>query len=99
MRTYSPLRTRTVGAVGLTVVAIVVVMLIGVYLKWFSSAVHVTVMSDRTGLLLDRGAAVRVSGVPVGEVRGTKLTDDHRVAIDVALDENKLGLIPQDVTA
>jgi len=99
MQTYSPLRTRTVGAVGLTAVAVVVVMLIGVYLKWFSSAVHVTVMSDRTGLLLDRGAAVRVSGVPVGEVRGTKLTDDHRVAIDVAIDKDKLGLIPQDVTA
>jgi phospholipid/cholesterol/gamma-HCH transport system substrate-binding protein len=99
MQTYSPLRTRTAGAVGLTIVAIVVITLVGVYLKWFSSAVHVTVMSDRAGLLLDRGAAVRVSGVPVGEVRGTELADDHRVAIDVALDKNKLDLIPQDVTA
>jgi len=99
MHQISPTHNRLAGAAGLLGVLLVVLCLIGVYLKWFASSVDVTVMSDRTGLLLDRGAPVRVSGVPVGEVRGSKVTSDHRVAITVAIDKGKAHLVPADVVA
>jgi phospholipid/cholesterol/gamma-HCH transport system substrate-binding protein len=91
--------TQLLGGVGLLVIAVVVALLIATYLKAFKPVVPVTVTSDRAGLLLDKGARVRVSGVPVGEVRSTKLQPDGTVKVEVALDEDKAGRVPSDVMA
>lgn len=93
------LRRRLIGGAGLACIALLVLGLIGVYLQWFRQVVDITVTSDRTGLLLDRGAAVRLSGIRVGEVRGASVAHDHKVAIHVAIDEDKAHLIPADITA
>lgn len=93
------LKKRVAGAVGLAAVSAVVLLLVGVYLKVFASSVDITVVSDRAGLLLDRGAAVRTYGVPVGEVRGVRLRDDGRVDIDVALDPESAEEMPANLTA
>jgi len=92
-------KRRFAGAVGLAAVGAIVFVLVGVYLKAFVSSVDITVISDRAGLLLDRGAAVRAYGLPVGEVRDVRLRDDGRVAIDVALDPESAQQIPANVTA
>ncbi len=91
--------TQLLGAAGLIVIALVAGLLIATYQKAFKPVVHVTVRADRAGLLLDKGARVRLSGVPVGEVRSTDPQPDGTVDIDVALDKGSADQVPSDVTA
>jgi len=98
-QSHSRHSTQLLGAGGLVVIVLVSAMLIATYLKVFEPVVHVTVSADRAGLLLDKGARVRLSGVPVGEVRGTTLEPDGSVSIDVALDKGSAYRVPSDVTA
>lgn len=91
--------TRLLGAIGLALVLGVSGLLVAVYLKAFADTLPVTVVADRAGLLLDKGARVRLSGVHVGEVRSTSLRDDGRVDIEVALDEDQADMVPEDVRA
>jgi len=95
----SKLRTRVTGVIGLLLVAAVVAGLLGIYLKVFKPVIEVTVMSDRAGLLLDKGSAVRAYGLPVGEVRGVRTAGGAQVAITIALDPDKVDMIPEDVGA
>jgi phospholipid/cholesterol/gamma-HCH transport system substrate-binding protein len=92
-------KTQILGAIGLAAIVGVSALLIATYQKTFIDVTHVTVESDRAGLLLDKGARVRLAGVAVGEVRGTTLRPDGTVAIDVAIDEDKKDLVPADVAA
>jgi len=91
--------TQILGAVGLVAIATVAGLLIATYQKAFVDVTHVTVDSDRAGLLLDKGARVRVSGVAVGEVRSTELQPNGRVKIDVAIDEGSADKVPANVVA
>lgn len=95
----SKLRTRAVGAVGLLAVAGVVAALLGMYQKVFTPVTEITVMSDRAGLLLDRGGSVRAFGLPVGEIQAVRQTDGDQVEIAVGLDPEDAERIPADVTA
>lgn len=92
-------RTQLLGAAGLAAIIGVSGLLIATYQKAFVDVTHVTVESDRAGLLLDKGARVRLAGVAVGEVRATKLRSDGTVEIDVAIDADKKDLVPADVSA
>lgn len=91
--------TQILGAVGLAIIVTICGLLIATYQRAFADVVMVTVESDRAGLLLDEGARVRMSGVPVGEVRSTAPTADGKVRIEIALDADKADLIPADVVA
>lgn len=91
--------TRALGAAGVALVLGVSGLLVAVYQKAFADTVPVTVVADRAGLLLDKGTRVRLSGVPVGEVRGSSLREDGKVDIEVAIDEDQVDLVPGDVTA
>jgi len=97
--THSKIRTRITGLIGLLLVAALVFGLLGIYLKLFKPVVEVTVMSDRAGLLLDKGSSVRAYGVPVGEVRGTRTAGNGQVEIKLALDPDKVDMISEDVDA
>lgn len=98
MEETSRFGTQVKGVIGLVVIAMIVAGLIGVYQKTFIPVTKVTVISDRAGLQLDKGSSVRAFGVPVGEVRSVKVRGDG-VAIEVALDKDKVKRIPADVTA
>lgn len=93
------LRRKAAGVVGFVAIGIVIAILVGMYQKVFTPVTEITVMSDRAGLLLDKGAAVRAFGAPVGEVREVRQADGGRVAITVALDPEAAKRIPADVTA
>lgn len=97
--THTRHATQILGAIGLVAIATVAGLLIATYQKAFVDVTHVTVDADRAGLLLDKGARVRLSGVAVGEVRSTELQPDGRVKIDVAIDEDKADRVPSNVTA
>ena len=96
---HSRQSTQLMGAAGLVVIAAVCALLIATYLQTFAGVVRVTVVSDRAGLLLDKGTRVRMAGVAIGEVRGADLRDDGKVDIDVAIDSDKAAQVPADVTA
>lgn len=95
----SRVRTQLLGAIGLTVIVTISALLIATYQRAFVDVVEVTVHTDRAGLLLDKGARVRMSGVSVGEVRGTRLSEDGTVVVSVALDADTADLVPADVRA
>ena len=98
MRISPRFRTQLLGAVGLLVIGLVVVGLYGTYQQWFRSATTVTIEADRAGLLLDKGASVRLYGVAVGQVRDVQATEDG-ARIEVALDPEQAELIPASSTA
>lgn len=98
-REHSKLATQLLGAAGLVVVIGACAFLVAMYQKAFVDVAHVTITSDRAGLLLDPGTRVRLAGVPVGEVRRISLSPDESVAIDVAIDADEMGRIPANVRA
>ncbi len=92
------IRTQLKGVVGLVVIAVIVTGLYGTYQQWFRSVTTVTVEADRAGLLLDKGASVRLYGVAVGQVRDVTATSDG-ARIEIAIDEDQAHLIPASSTA
>ena len=86
---------------GLCFIVLVVGLLalsVGVYRKVFTPAVMVTVVTDHTGLQLDRNADVKLRGVVVGQVRGIS-ADGRRARLRVALDPGSVARIPSNVVA
>lgn len=98
MHLSARIRTQLKGVVGLVVIAVIVTGLYGTYQQWFRSATTVTVEADRAGLLLDRGASVRLYGVAVGQVRNVEATSDG-ARIEIAIDDDQAHLIPSSATA
>lgn len=93
-------RRYIVGAAGL---GAVVVFVVGVGLD-YSQALpwqhqpEVTLTTTAAGLELDPGADVKLEGVPIGTVRS--VTSDGRMAtLHLALDSDRLSLIPRNVDA
>lgn len=97
--THARHHTQILGAVGLAVIVAVSSLLIATYQRAFADVVEVTVRTDRGGLLLDKGARVRMSGVAVGEVRSTEVEEDGTVEVAVAIDGDKADLVPVDAVA
>lgn len=93
------LRVRSQAVIGIAMIITLVAVLLGTYQKVFTKVVTVTVETDRAGLLLDKGSAVRAFGVPVGEVRSTKVVDGHTASVTIALDTSEARHIPNNVTA
>ncbi|BBY66096.1 MCE family protein [Mycolicibacterium helvum] len=85
--------------------AILVVFVIGsVALTWalfngsFKAFVPVTLESDRAGLVMEVGAAVKMRGVEVGRVRS--VTGGRQpVSLQLALDPDKVRYLPSNVNA
>lgn len=90
--------TQLKGLVGLVMIGLVIAILLGMYQKVFTSVTPVTIVSDRAGLQLSKGASVRAFGIPVGEVRSVDLDGDV-VKIEVALDKESDQRIPSGVKA
>lgn len=97
--THARHHTQILGTIGLAIIIAVSAFLIATYQRTFVDVVEVTVTTDRGGLLLDKGARVRMSGVAVGEVRSTKVRDDGTVAVAIAIDAEKAELVPADAVA
>ncbi|MFB9237564.1 MCE family protein [Plantactinospora siamensis] len=68
------------------------------YRKAFTPVARVTLHADRAGLQLRAGAAVKLAGVVVGEVRAVR-TDGSRATLRLALDPALTDRIPADVSA
>ncbi|MER6936233.1 MCE family protein [Nocardioides sp. NPDC127514] len=91
-------RKAAFGLVYVLVLALLVALSLGTYLKampWHRTA-EVTLLAARAGLALNLQADVKFQGVLVGTVRQVQ-TDTDGVRIKLALQPGKLDLIPADV--
>ncbi len=101
-RHHPPLRTA-----GTVALALVVVVVSTVYLQFhgeFTPAMHLTLVSDRAGLVMEPGGAKKVTynGVEIGRVAAVRAiqqddTTKAKLSLDVA--PKYIELIPANVTA
>ncbi|WP_410588002.1 MCE family protein [Amycolatopsis sp. lyj-23] len=94
----SRLRTQLAGVAFLGVLVLLGWLAVAIYDKDFDDAELVTLRADRVGNQLAPTAEVKVKGVPFGEVRAVRSTRTG-AEIDLALDPEKIGLLPGNVSA
>jgi phospholipid/cholesterol/gamma-HCH transport system substrate-binding protein len=89
---------RVYGVVFLLVLALLVGLTVAIYQKTFVDVVHVTLETNRVGNQLAPPADVKLRGMIVGEVRNVR-SDGEKATVDLALEPQTVGLIPENVTA
>lgn len=88
---------RPVAGLGtVLVIATIVVLAVAMFNGAFVSTVPVTVMADRAGLLLDRGARVKLNGAQIGTVSHVKETADGQAELTLAIDPGRLAIVPDN---
>jgi phospholipid/cholesterol/gamma-HCH transport system substrate-binding protein len=92
------LRFQLLGLVFLVVAALFFVTTVAIYNKDFTPVTQVRLETDHVGNQMRKGADVKVRGVLVGEVRSIEVDGDH-AALDLALDPDKIDVIPANVSA
>lgn len=94
----STLRRRLLGVLFIAVIVAFVALSVAIYNKSFSSSVPVTLATDKVGNQLQENSDVKVRGLIVGQVR--KITPTDRGAeLELAIDPEKAGIIPSNVSA
>ena len=63
----------------------------------FAETADITVLSPRAGLVMNPDAKVQFHGVQVGKVRSIEGLNDGRAAIHLAMDPDRLAIIPANV--
>ncbi|WP_395110934.1 MCE family protein [Actinomadura sp. SCN-SB] len=91
-------RYRLLGLSMVLVMALLPALTAALFNKAFTPVTKVTVRAERAGLQLLPRSDVKVRGLIVGEVRGTRATADGAV-IELALDPDRAKLIPGNVQA
>jgi phospholipid/cholesterol/gamma-HCH transport system substrate-binding protein len=91
-------RRRFSGIAFIIVIGLLVQTAVWIYQKRFVDVVHVKLQADRIGNQLSAHADVKVRGIVVGEVRKVHSNADG-ATLDLALDPDKVDLLPKDVTA
>ncbi|CAM5411794.1 MCE family protein [Streptomyces badius] len=100
MRTSSTrtIRRRLAGVAFLLVPAVLVWVSVSVYEKDFTDDATVTVRTGPVGNEMHKGADVKLRGVVIGQVRSIA-TDGDGARLTLAVDRDRLGQVPADVTA
>jgi phospholipid/cholesterol/gamma-HCH transport system substrate-binding protein len=89
---------RLAGVAFLLVMALLVTLSIMIYTQTFTSAVQVTLFTDRTGNQLNQNADVKARGVLVGHVRQIRHTATG-AEVTLALEPDRISRIHRDVSA
>jgi phospholipid/cholesterol/gamma-HCH transport system substrate-binding protein len=87
---------------GLTFIALILALIVGTVASYegvFRSTVPLTVSSDRAGLTLAPGAAVKLRGVVIGRVGSVDHDAGDGVSIQLEIDQDELNQISSDTTA
>ncbi|MDW5610713.1 MCE family protein [Mycolicibacterium sp. jd] len=79
-----------------TAIAVFVAVCTASFTGTFHNYLPVTVTSDRTGLVMESGAKVKMRGVEVGRVAGVAGGNEH-VSLKLELYPDKVGMIPANV--
>lgn len=91
-------RRRLLGLAFFLVVGLFVAGSIAMYNKVFTPVVTIELHADSVGYALPANADVKLRGMTVGEVRGTRVENGQAIST-IALDTGKADQIPADVTA
>ncbi|WP_199441730.1 MCE family protein [Umezawaea beigongshangensis] len=92
------LRRRSLGLVLLAVIVLFLWFTLALHGKAFTKVVTVTLRTDSVGNQLQTASDVKVRGLLVGEVRAIRTTGDG-AELELALQPDKAGLIPRNVSA
>ncbi|MCT6779126.1 MCE family protein [Streptomyces sp. CS7] len=92
------IRRRLAGVTFLLVPAVLVWVSVSVYEKDFTDDATVTVRTGSVGNEMHTNADVKLRGVVIGQVRSIA-TDGDGARLTLAIDRDKLGQVPADVTA
>lgn len=101
MNHFAELSRRANVALGLSlVIAIIgaVALSISLYKGAFDDTTDVTLVTDRSGLMLEPGSDVKLNGVVVGRVQRISL-QDNQVQMTLAMDSGQAERIPSNITA
>ncbi len=69
------------------------------YTHAFSNPLRVTLVTSRSGLVMDAGNPVKMRGIDVGRVGSVTAQPDGTVVLTLELDRNQVGWIPANVVA
>ncbi|MFJ4965246.1 MCE family protein [Streptomyces sp. NPDC088729] len=97
-RAARTVRRRLAGVTFLLVPAVLVWVSVSVYEKDFTDDATVTVETGSVGNEMHDNADVKLRGVVIGQVRSIA-TDGEGARLTLAIDPDKLGRVPADVTA
>ncbi|WP_247207589.1 MCE family protein [Williamsia sp. DF01-3] len=86
------------GAVLLVLIVALVVVAIASFRGDFKKEEHLTIESDRAGLVMNKGAKVKLRGVTVGSVDSVEIVNGT-AALQLNIDPTSFGDIPANVTA
>ena len=92
------LKNRGLGVVFLALLLAGLYGVYGVFTQKFTDFADVTLKTDQAGLSLPDRADVKVRGEIIGEVR-TLASNGHGAILTLGLQPDKIGLIPDNVTA
>nr|WP_110809593.1 MCE family protein [Mycolicibacterium porcinum] len=85
------------GLITITGLTGVIVLAVSLFRGDFSQGLPVTVLSERAGLVLNTDAKVKLHGVQIGRVTAITARPDGEAAIQLALDESQIHLVPANV--
>ncbi|WP_082950689.1 MCE family protein [Mycobacterium sp. 1164985.4] len=89
-------RRPVVGLLALIAIVAVIAVAVAMFNGRFTPSAPITVMTDRAGLLMDRGAKVKLNGAQIGTVAAVDQTRDGRARLTLAIEPARLGLIPDN---
>lgn len=81
-----------------TVIAAFIYTTMGMFTNKFNAYIPVTLVSDRSGLVMETGAKVKLRGVPVGEV-GAVTGGKNSVSLQLKLFPDQVKFVPANVEA
>lgn len=91
---------RPLTGLALVIVVVAVIALsVSLFRGSWADTVRVTVISDRTGLVMNPDARVKLNGAQVGTVDSIEALPDGKAAIHLALQRSAMELIPANVRA
>jgi len=93
------MKTRIAGLLAIAVLVSLIGVSLAAYQKKFISTATIYVTANRSGLLLDQGADVKVFGLAVGDVRKVEVVGPTTVRITLAIDTSKISQIPANAQA
>jgi phospholipid/cholesterol/gamma-HCH transport system substrate-binding protein len=80
-------------------IGVVVTLAVCAFQGTFSSTAPVTVLSARAGLVMNPGAKVKFHGAEIGTVTAVSQSADGHARLELAIDSDRMSLIPRNVTA
>ena len=98
---WAKLRVGVLAAVAFVILAVLIFLLTG-NKSLFSKEVTVYTYLDDSAAITE-GSAVRLSGILIGKIGSVGLSGEnrpnHRIKLDLVIDQDKLGRIPADSVA